>query len=186
MKKFSSKLFYVIIVIGFFLMLYWVEGSSWSSQAVAQYNGGYGTFDMKTYDVHTVEKVLASMASKGYMFSYRYYMGDYLFTVFWGLLQCTISSIVYHSLKSRTQVAYIIFTLSIAIPILRGMADIIENTILVYTLMRYPMINTAMIEIAINATQIKLGCIKIWELLVAIGLVIRLIVKCKGMVYKKE
>lgn len=186
MKNFSGRLFYVIIIISFFLTLYWVGGSNWSSQAVAQYNGGYGTFDMKTYDVHTVERVLASMAPEGYKISYRYYLGDYLFTVFWGLLQCLISRIVYHSLKSKNQVAFIIFTLPIVIPILRGIADIIENTMLVYTLMRYPEMNTVIIEIAKIATQIKLSCIKIWELLVAIGLIMQLIVKGKCMVYKKE
>jgi hypothetical protein len=186
MKKYSSRLFGVIIIIAFLIMLYWVEGSNWSSQAVAQYNGGFGTFDMKTYDVRTVETVLAHMAPEGYKISYRYYIGDYLFIVFFGLLQCMISRIVYHSLISRTQVAYSIFTLSIAIPILRGIADIIENTMLVYTLMRYPVINKAMIEIATIATQIKLGCIKIWGLLIIAGLVMRMIVKYKGIMYKKE
>lgn len=185
-KKFSVKLFYAIIIIGFLLMLYWVEDSKWSSRAVAEYNGGYGTFDMKTYDVHTTEMVLASMAPEGYQISYRYYMGDYLFVVFFGLLQCMISKSVYNSLKSKTQSAYIIFTLSIAIPILRGIADIVENTILVYTLLRYPIINKTMIEVATIATQIKLGCIRIWAFLIIVGLFIRIILKCKGIMCKKE
>lgn len=186
MKKFSSRLFCVIIITGFCLMLYWVEGSKWSSQEVARYNGGYGTFDMKTYDVNMVENVLSIMDPEGYQISYRYYIGDALFIVFFGLLQCMISRIVYHSLKSRTQFLNIIFILSISIPILRGITDIIENTMLVYTLMSYPKINMLMIEVASIATQIKLRCIKFWGLLMLVGLLMRVILKCKGIIYKKE
>lgn len=186
MKRLSSRLFYGIIIVGFFLVLYWVEGSGWSSQAVAQYNGGYGTFDMKTYDVHVVETVLASMKAEGYQISYRYYMGDYLFVIFYGALQCMISQMIYHSLKTRIQLGNTLALLSIIIPIVRGIADIIENTMLVCTLMRYPTINKAMIEVATIATQIKLGCIKLWGVLVLTGLIIRVILILKGKVYKKE
>lgn len=183
MKKFSGRLFCAIIIIGFFLILYWVEESS---QVVEQYNGGYGTFDMKTYDFQTVETVLASMSPEGYQISYRYYIGDSLFIVFFGLLQCMISRIVYHTLKSRIQFVSILFILSIIIPILRGIADIIENIMLVHTLMRYPVINKSIIEIATIATQVKLGCIKFWVLFMIVGLLLRIILKCKGSTYKKK
>lgn len=186
MKKFSSRLFYTIIIIGFLLTLYWVEGSNWSSQAVAQYNGGYGTFDMKKYDVHVVERVLASMAPEGYTVSYQYYIGDYLFVIFFGVFQCMISRMVYHSIKSKSQVGNIMSILLIIIPILRGISDIIENSILLYTLISYPTINETMIHVATIATQTKLGCIKLWVLLVIMGLIMRMILKCKGLGYKKE
>jgi hypothetical protein len=163
-------------MIGLFLiLLYWVEGGSWSSRAVAKYNDGYGTFDMKSYDVNTVEKVLSSMTPEGYRISYRHYVGDYLFTVVWGLLQCMISSSVYTSQNDSKNVTLILFTLAIAMPILRGIADIVENTLLVYTLKQYPLINTKIIEIAAMATKIKLGSIKIWALLILVGLIIRIV-----------
>lgn len=58
--KLSSWLSYILMIGLFLILLYWVEGGSWSSRAVAKYNDGYGTFDMKSYDVNTVEKVLSS------------------------------------------------------------------------------------------------------------------------------
>jgi hypothetical protein len=167
------------------LVLYWVEGSSWSSRVVAQYNGGYGTFDMKSYDVHIVESVLASMAPEGFKASYRYYMGDNLFIIFFGLIQCVISQLIYYSLKSKIKIARIIFVLSFIILILRGIADLIENTMLVYTLMKYPAINERMIDVASIATNIKLSCITVWNCLAVVGLIMIVILKFKGIVYKK-
>lgn len=185
MKKFSRRLVYVIIVIGFLLLLYWVEGSSWSSQAVAQHNGGYGTFDMKSYDAHVVETVLSSMNQKGFQVSYRYYVGDYLFVIFFGLLQCMISRMIYDPLKSQIRITKMLSVLAMMIPILRGIADLIENTMLVYTLLKYPIINETIINVATIATTVKLGCIKIWALLVMIGLIVRIVWKCKGITCKK-
>lgn len=186
MKKYSRWFLCAIIIIGFLLTLYWVGFSNWSSQAVARHNGGYGTFDMKKYDVQTVENVLASMDSDGYKASYRYYVGDYLFIGFFGLIQCMISRMIYDPLKSKVRMARMILMLSILIPILRGVADLIENTILVTALLHYPNINANMIHVAIVATIIKLSCIKVWGFLIIIGLIIRMIWKCNRVLGKKE
>lgn len=186
MKKFSRGLFYAIIVIGFLLLLYWVEGSSWSSQAVARHNGGYGTFDMKRYDAQVVETVLSAMDSEGFKASYRYYIGDYLFIIFFGLLQCMISRMIYDPLQSKIRITKILFVLAMIVPILRGIADLIENTMLVYTLLKYPIINETMVGVATIATTMKLGCIKMWVLLVMLGLILRIVWKCKDTVCKKD
>lgn len=183
MKKFSSGLFYAIIVIGFISLLYWISGSS---HAVAQYNGGYGTFDMKNYDVHVVENVLASMSPEGFQASYQYYIADSLFIVFFGVLQCMISNLIYSSLKTKFKGAGILVALSIMIPILRGIADMIENTILVSTLIKYPIIHKIMIEAAVIATNIKLGCIKVWVFFIIAGVLIRIIVKYKCIVHENK
>ncbi|WKY43547.1 hypothetical protein Q5O14_13000 [Eubacteriaceae bacterium ES2] len=175
MIKISGWLSYLLMISLFLILLYWVEGGSWSSRAVAKYNDGYGTFDMKSYDVNTVEKVLSSMTPEGYRISYRYYVGDYLFTVVWGLLQCMISGSVYSSLNYSKNVTFVLFTLAIALPILRGIADIIENTLLVVTLKHFPIINTKIIETAAMATKIKLGSIKTWALLILVGVIMRII-----------
>lgn len=81
MKKFSKIMSCVIIIIGFFVVLYWVEFSSWSSREVSQFNEGYGTFDMKNYNAEIVEKVLSTMEPEGYNLSYGYYIGDYLLVI---------------------------------------------------------------------------------------------------------
>jgi uncharacterized secreted protein with C-terminal beta-propeller domain len=184
MKKYSSRLFYVIIISGFLLTLYWVAGSNWSSRAVAMHNGGYGTFDMKNYDVHTVEHILAVMDADGYKVSYRYYIGDYLFVVFFGLIQCMISRIIYNPLRTEIKIERMLSILSILVPILRGVTDLIENTMLVTTLLRYPNINPNIIYVASMATKLKLSCIKIWGILIILGLSMGMISKCKNMLCK--
>lgn len=181
MKKHPRWCFYAIIMIGFLLTLYWVEGSSWSSREVAKYNGGYGTFDMKNYDVHAVEHVLATMDSDGYNVSYRYYVGDYLFTIFFGLLQCMIVLIIYNPLRMKLKIARMMLVLSVVVLVLRGMADLVENTLLVFTLLKYPNIHPNIIQLASTATIIKLSCIKIWGLLMIVGLAMRFIWKLKNM-----
>ena len=179
MKKYSSWGFRVIIIIGFVLLLYWLEGSNWSSQAVARHNGGYGTFDMKSYDAPIVKSVLASMDPEGYQVSYRYYIGDYLFIVFFGLLQYIMLQMVFGSGKSHSRLKRVTFFLSIVFLVLRGMTDIIENTILVGTLIRYPLINETMIGIASISTTTKLLSIQIWVFLLILGIVLNVILKDK-------
>ena len=55
--------------------------------------------------------------------------------------------------------------------------DVIENTLLIYTLNIYPIVNPAIINVAHASTQLKLGCIKLWARLRIIGLVTRVIIK---------
>lgn len=79
MKK--QKVSWIIALVAFTLTFYWVEFSPWSSQAVASYNNGYGTFDMKQYHVEDVTAVLGTMQKEGFTAYNRYLVGDSLFIV---------------------------------------------------------------------------------------------------------
>lgn len=162
MKKNTGKIWYSIIIVGFLATLYWVEGSGLGSQAVADYNGGYGTFDMKEYNAQVVGEVLGVMEPEGFRVSYGYYLGDFLFVIFFGLLQFSILRGIFGSPASRLRSARILFWVSMVFVVIRGLSDILENLILLGTLMSYPVINQGMIEISAVMTQIKLGCIRAW------------------------
>ena len=171
MKKNIGRIWYSIIIVGFLATLYWVEGSGLGGQAVADYNGGYGTFDMKEYNAQVVGEVLGVMEPEGFRVSYGYYLGDFLFVIFFGLLQLSILRGIFGLLVSRFRSARILFWLSMVFVVIRGLSDILENLLLLGTLMSYPVINQGIIEISAVMTQIKLGCIRAWVLILLASLV---------------
>lgn len=149
-----------IIIIGFLCTLYWVEFSTCGSQAIAQYNGGYGTFDMKSYDTNGVDKVLSNMENEGLRRYYQYYFGDYLFILFFGLTQAIVSKNVCS--KDGILKHMLVYRIGIGAILIRGIADFLENTLLLVTLIRYPSINGLVITSASICTQVKLCCIMVW------------------------
>lgn len=169
MKK-EIRLMNVFIIVGFLCTLYWVEASPWGSQAIAQYNEGYGTFDMKVYDANSVEQVLGIMQQEGFRLSILYYIGDYLFILFFGGTQAMISQSLCGKWNKISYMKKKVHQVSMGAVVVRGIADFIENTMLVLTLYKYPMVHRGMIMSASICTQVKLWCIKLW--LISILLVI--------------
>ncbi len=168
--RWMNRLVRIFVVIGFLLTLYWVEVSPWGCQAVAEYNAGYGTFDMKTYNAVMVEHVLGDMEEEGFCVSYLYYLGDYLFILFFGATQALMS----HVLCGKWKKAY---QISMGAVFVRGMADFIENTLLALTLYQYPTVHRGMITSASTCTQIKLWCIKLWLISLLVGVIVRFLEK---------
>ena len=74
---------------------------------------------------------------------------------------------------------YYLMDFIFGVPIFRGICDIIENAILLWTLHTYPVINEMAISISAKFTMAKLMSIKVWILLVVIGLVWKLILYLK-------
>jgi len=163
-----NSLVRILVIFGFLFTLYWVEVSPWGCQAVAEYNAGYGTFDMKTYDVTVVEHVLEDMEEDGFRVSFLYYLGDYLFIIFFGATQAIISQSLCRKWKKVYQV-------SMGIVFLRAMTDFIENTLLVFSLYQYPTVHRGMIMSASVCTQLKLWCIRFWLISLLIGVVVRIL-----------
>lgn len=174
MKK-TNKLLYFFIIIGFLLTLYWVEASPWGSNAAAQCNGGYGTFDMKNYNVDSVTQILEGMTEEGFYIYYHYYIGDYIFIIFFGLLQAIILKGIFGKLGADILLGRWVHFFAMGITVLRGVVDFMENTLLVITLMQYPVIHKEMIHIASLCTQIKLWCIRLWLLSVLLGMIMRIV-----------
>lgn len=162
--KKKKILLWVIAVSAFVVSLYLVEASPFGSAAVAAHNGGYGTFDMKSYNPDIVQSVLEKADADYLSVCNRYYLADFLFIACFGLFQCFISTAVYG--KDRS----IMKRIAVAVPIARGVFDIVENSILLFTINTYPQINPGSVTIASVSTVCKLWCIRIWVILVAVGI----------------
>mgnify|MGYP005606737891 FL=1 len=162
------------IALLFFISLYFVEAGFCGSSVVAKYNNGFGTLDMKKYNVLSVQNVLSTMGQEGIAVYKLYYLMDYIFILFFGLFQIMLIHDVYSFNENRMVKAFII-----GIPILRGLCDMIENTILLRTLFTFPKVNEIAISISSFFTQMKLWCIKGWGLLLFIGLAWRMVLHFK-------
>lgn len=165
MKKQRQKL--LLAIVAFALTFYWVEFSPWSSKMVAEFNNGYGTFDMKQYNMEKVSQVLSTMEESGFSAYYRYLIGDYLFLLAFGALQIVITA----SVCKRGKGIYL-KRAAIAAAIARGGFDLVENTMLLLILQGYPKISKWQITISSVATRMKLLCIPLWIVLVLIGYVL--------------
>ena len=101
MKNKSRKWIPMLLIALFGITLYLVEFSPYSSNELAKYNHGYGTFDMKAYDVEQVNQVLTNMEPKGFTVYRQYFVCDYLFILTFGALQFYLFYIVYAFVKSK-------------------------------------------------------------------------------------
>lgn len=162
----------VILFIMFAISLYLVDYSRFGSREVAKYNGGYGTVDMKAYDSEIVQNVLSGMTQDGIDVYKTYYWVDGIFIVFFGLFQCFISAITYGFVqrKSMKNIVHLF-------PILRGICDTIENTLLYITLCTFPNIDTSLVGAANIFTAVKLCTIRLWILEILVGFVLSMIIK---------
>lgn len=163
-----------LIILLFLVSLYLVEAGFCGSLVVAKYNGGFGTVDMKHYDVKTVQNALSPMNEKGIAVYKLYYLMDFIFILCFGAFQLMLINDVYSFERSRLIKIFIF-----GIPVFRGICDIIENAILLWTLHTYPRINELAISISAKFTWAKLMSIRVWVLVIVIGLVWRFLLFLK-------
>ncbi|PHV69720.1 hypothetical protein CS063_14070 [Sporanaerobium hydrogeniformans] len=157
------------IILLFIITFYWVEFSPWSSTALQSYNNGYGTFDMKSYDVKSVYTVLGQMEPKGFIIYKKYFIGDFLFVIGFGGVQILLSLYAYKWTRAKW-----LRIIVIGVPTARGLFDIIENILLLSILLLYPVQHPMAVTIAGMATTMKLCMIGIWGGLFILGIVIKL------------
>lgn len=174
MSKRRKVISRIIIVVLFLISLYFVEAGFCGSSVVAEYNNGFGTLDMKKYDVQSVFTALTPMSEEGLNIYKMYYGMDYLFVIFFGLLQVVVTLDIY-----RFSDNMILKRLFVAVPIFRGVCDIVENTILLNTVNSFPSVNETAITVSSYFTQAKLISIRVWIGIVLLGLVWRLIRRIK-------
>ena len=164
----------VIITLLFLVSLYFVEAGFCGSGVVAEYNGGFGTVDMKSYDVETVQSALSPMSEQGISVYKLYYLMDFIFILFFGIFQLMVTNAVF-SLKKSMPVKIIIF----GVPVIRGICDIIENIILLKTLYTYPLINETAVSVSAKFTTVKLMCVKVWVLIIIVGLIWKVVTRLR-------
>lgn len=165
---------YIIIgiVILFVATLYWVCYSPWSSRELEKYNQGYGTFDMKSYDVATVYQVLDQTEPQGFHIYEMYFIGDSIFTIVFAALQIILLLQAFSWSKSK-----VLLRILFSFPIIRGICDMTENISLYYILLTYPQKHVSLINFSDTVTSVKLKLIPVWLLLFLIGMIIKLIIR---------
>lgn len=165
MKRGMKK--WIFAIIAFVIALYLVEASPWSSRAVAGYNNGYGTFDMKQYDKENVAEVLADMEEGGVAAYDRYLLMDTIFILAFGWLQILMARDAGDKGKS-----VLIKRAGVGAALARGGFDLVENILLFLILHAYPNMNGVQIRIAGIATRLKLACIGVWGILFVAGMIL--------------
>lgn len=153
-------------VVGFIIAFYLVEFSPWGSRSIEAFNGGYGTFDMKQYDVKTVYSVLANYLPEGFTRIKYYYLMDFIFIIAFLILQIMIAKLVYKNIKSQ-----IPRKLFIGVALIRGLCDAIENILLYIIITSYPSEHANLVNLSSIFTQTKLRMIPLWGALLLIGII---------------
>lgn len=161
---------WIIVIICFLVTFYWVEFSPWGNSGIAKYNMGYGTFDMKSYNTDIVTNILSTMEEEGFRIYKLYLLGDFLFAIAFCLLQTLLLLLVWNFISDKK--IYPWFSL---IPILRSLADIVENMLLLITLNNWPTYNDGIITISSYFTKMKLFMIGVWSLIFLIGIIAKII-----------
>lgn len=165
----------IMIVAGFLVSLYFVEAGFCGSSVVAEHNGGFGTVDMKSYDVSVVQKALEPLGEKGMTVYRQYYGADFIFVIFFGAFQLMLSDIAY-SWRKKKWISVMVF----GVPVLRGICDIVENILLLRTLYTFPKISETAVSISAGFTTAKLLLIRCWVVLLIAGLAWKLILYVRG------
>lgn len=162
----KNKWVRVSSIIFFIIAFYLVEFSPWGGRSIGAYNGGYGTFDMKQYDVQTVYTVLGNYLPEGFIRVRYYYLVDFVFIIAFLTFQVMLSTLVYKNIKSQ-----IPRKLFIGVALIRAITDAIENVLLYFIIASYPSEYANLVNISNIVTQTKLRMIPLWAALVLIGII---------------
>lgn len=165
-KLMTSKAVFIWGIILFIGTLILMEYSPWGSHALEQYNGGYGTFDMKSYNTETVYRVLDGMEPVGFKVYRLYFILDFLFIIGFGIFQIRVLSFVLRNFRHNVLVRSILW-----IPVARGIFDAIENIIILVLLAAYPLEMPTLVKVASIATFLKLKCITLWSVCIMLGII---------------
>ncbi|MBE5961288.1 MAG: hypothetical protein E7256_07865 [Lachnospiraceae bacterium] len=158
---------WIFAVLAFAITFYLVEFSPWSSRMVAEYNNGYGTFDMKQYNRESVEEVLTNMEEEGFT-AYNHYLAvDTVFILAFGWLQILMARAAGE--KGRS---IFIKRAGMGAAVARGAFDLVENITLFHILREYPNMSAVRSKIAGTATRFKLACIGVWIVLLVAGMIL--------------
>lgn len=175
-KKGLGIILFLLFVLSFYLVEFGIAGDS----VVAMYNNGFGTFDMKPYNVTVIQDVLSQMNSDGIKVYQTYYIFDFFFILMFGLFQCYLSVRLFKWWKIKYAAAVVC-----VIPIARGLFDAIENVMLLSVLFSYPKCNVGVIGFSYAMTRVKFICIRLWMLEALVGIIVSVVIFVKNKVVHK-
>lgn len=155
MKNHSLRNLLIALVL-FVLATMLTELPPFGARAVALVNGGYGTFDMKTYGAQVYLQVMESTTDfSAYI---KYYVCDFMFiAAFLNLMVCAVR------MFSGTGIAFMAGRyVALGFAVARGLLDAVENGMLLYLIYGYPASDAHLADICNILTRIKFLCMRLW------------------------
>lgn len=144
----------IIAIILFIVAMCFTELSPFSSRAVEMINGGYGTFDMKSYDPETFVQVMEATTNMAQY--WKYYIFDFLFTA--AFLNFMVQFVKGFDGKLARRIRPILYALAV----IRACFDITENCILLNQIYSYPNYSLSLIKTCNMITTAKFGFMWCW------------------------
>ena len=144
----------IISFVLFVVALYLAELSPFSIQAVAKTNGGYGVLDMTKYSADVFVKMMN--ASKDMGIYRKYYFCDFVFTAaFLNFMIQMVSGF-------KGPVVQTIKILSYIVASIRGILDMLENSIMLNQIYSFPDVNNGLIDMCNIITRLKFHFMRGW------------------------
>ncbi len=145
-KRYRIVLAVLLFMVGLFL----TELSPWSAAAVAQCNGGYGTFDMKHYSAPVYRQIMH--ATTDFSVYWKYYICDFIFIGVFLYLMFQLVRVFGGERKGTVHwIAY-------GLAVVRAGLDAAENVILLVAIYRYPKVEDYVLTICNGVTRAKFMC----------------------------
>ncbi len=157
----------IISIVLFTFALYLTEFSPFSGRAVALFNGGYGTFDMKKYDADVFVSVMN--ATSNVSIYWKYYICDFIFTA------AFLNFMIQMVRGFKGELINKVKVLSYFLAVIRGMLDATENIILLNQIYSYPEINRMLIDVCNIFTKIKFHLMRGWIVCFVIMLIFQIL-----------
>lgn len=167
MKNKRMRIIFAIVL--FLAALYLAEFSAFSSRAVEMINGGYGTFDMKSYDAKAFLQVMEATTDMAPY--WKYYICDFLFVAAFLNLMIQLAHAFDGKLAKRLR------PISYGLAIIRACLDIIENCILLSQIYSYPDYSQGLIETCNIITTVKFASMFCWVICFIIMLISQSLIK---------
>lgn len=152
-RPYANKRFILPLLALFILALTILEISPVGAMRLASLSSGQGMLDMRFgYTAESAYSMFGFIGEEGRLL-YTQLLGlDYLFTVVYMLLQTLLITALMH--KARISERFLLLNL---IPLLRCLLDMLENTLLYFLLIRYPVVYPSVISICSIVTVVKLS-----------------------------
>lgn len=162
----------VIASVLFVVGLYLTELSPFSMKAVALTNEGYGVLDMTEYDADVFVKMMN--ASTDISLYWKYYVCDFVFTaVFLNFMIQMVSGFKAPKIKVIKIVSYVLASI-------RGLLDIVENSIMLNQIYTFPNVNRKLINACNDITRIKFHFMRVWIVCFILMIVLERVSKRKS------
>lgn len=135
-------------------------------------NGGYGVLDMTNYNAEVFVKMMN--ASEDISLYWKYYIFDFLFTV------AFLNYMIQMARRFEGPVINRIKIISYVIAVIRGILDMVENSIMLNQIYSFPDVNYGLINMCNTITRLKFHFMRGWFVCFLLMIVLGIVRKRAG------